>query len=239
MDERIEKLQENPVPALGQLGQNAADFIPCEEGSGLRVLFVGNSYTLHRPKPEIGWYNCCGMAASCLEKDYVHQLMMRVRSRDPHAAFAIQHAAAPIERNLEQFVPEDIVDARNWNPDVVILFFGENVPKDRPELPEIYGRVCRQIREYLSADGHAHFFWVGCFGLRPELNEQKQAAAEAYGDPYITLDGISLHEEYYGEFNHPNDRGMEAIASRIWEALQKELFFFQNKTLDTSPAHPI
>lgn len=221
--ERMEQLQQNPVPALGQLGPGPVSFVPGEEGDGLRVLFVGNSYTFHRPRPEIGWHNCCGMAASCAEKDYVHQLMKLVRTRRPGAAFAIQHAAAPIERNLENFAVQDVQEARAWNPDVVILFFGENVPKDRPELPPVFENVCRQIREYLSADGHAQFFWVGCFAQRPELNARKQAAAAAFGDMYIPLDAVSLNEENYGEFNHPGDRGMEAIAGCIWQSICSKL----------------
>ena len=88
MNERIQKMQENTVPAVGQ---NLTDFIPCDEGgAGTRVLFIGNSITRHRPKPEIGWHRNCGMAASCLEKDYVHQVMARVLEVDPRATFAIQ-----------------------------------------------------------------------------------------------------------------------------------------------------
>ena len=43
-----------------------------EVTGGLRVLFLGNSITLHAALPEIGWTNVWGMAASAAEKDYVH-----------------------------------------------------------------------------------------------------------------------------------------------------------------------
>ena len=36
------------------------------EPGGRKMLFLGNSITLHSARPELGWTNRCGMAASCL-----------------------------------------------------------------------------------------------------------------------------------------------------------------------------
>ena len=60
--------QANPVPALGQNAKDQKAFDPA--GKGPRVLFVGNSITLHGPRPQIGWTNNWGMAASARDKDY-------------------------------------------------------------------------------------------------------------------------------------------------------------------------
>ena len=43
-----------------------------------RMLFLGNSITLHGPAPQIGWTGNWGLAASAIEKDYVHLLLKRV-----------------------------------------------------------------------------------------------------------------------------------------------------------------
>ena len=43
-----------------------------------KVLFLGNSITLHGPAPKIGWDGNWGMAASTREKDFVHVLLSRI-----------------------------------------------------------------------------------------------------------------------------------------------------------------
>ncbi|MGN0887622.1 MAG: hypothetical protein ACI4UY_01940, partial [Kiritimatiellia bacterium] len=47
---KAEDLQANPVPAIGQNAQNQTAFDATKKGP--RVLFVGNSITLHGPRPQ-------------------------------------------------------------------------------------------------------------------------------------------------------------------------------------------
>ena len=46
-----------------------------------RVLFLGNSITLHEAAPHIGWNFNWGMAASSEEKDYVHIVLKGLREK--------------------------------------------------------------------------------------------------------------------------------------------------------------
>jgi hypothetical protein len=46
-----------------------------------RILFLGNSLTLHGPKPEIKWTGNWGMAASAQDKDYVHLLTAAINGQ--------------------------------------------------------------------------------------------------------------------------------------------------------------
>ena len=80
-------IKKNTVDSSGQIKDS--DFVKFHNpnGKGLRVMFVGNSITLHNVKPEIGWFNYCGMAASTAEKDYVHLLEKRISEKHPDAAF--------------------------------------------------------------------------------------------------------------------------------------------------------
>ena len=70
---KAEDLQANPQtqPAFGATRK------------GPRVLFVGNSITLHGPRPQIGWTNNWGMAATARDRDYVHLLQKKIVEVQP------------------------------------------------------------------------------------------------------------------------------------------------------------
>ena len=45
-----------------------------------KMLVIGNSLTLHPPKPEISWYGNWGMAATSQENDFVHKLHAKLQA---------------------------------------------------------------------------------------------------------------------------------------------------------------
>ena len=57
-------------------------------GGGIRVLVYGNSIALHGPKPDIGWTNDWGMAASARGKDFAH-LVVAGHEAQPGFAFYV------------------------------------------------------------------------------------------------------------------------------------------------------
>src|SRR5437868_4243223 len=61
-----------------------------------KVLFLGNSITLHGPSEKIGWNGNWGMAASAGEKDYVHLLLGRI-------AEAAHGQPVSMVRNIAEF----------------------------------------------------------------------------------------------------------------------------------------
>lgn len=210
-----EKYQENIVPAARQNKKNVFLY----PGKGVRILFAGNSITRHGLKPEIGWNRECGMAASCLEKDYVHQFMNFAREIDPEACFGIAQVA-DFERNFDDpGVLEMYQEAADFNADIIIMFFGANVNKaydaDESRRGE-FGAAYEKLRALLNSTGKARIFHSAGFYIRPVLDEEKRQVAEKYGEPFIRLDEIIARDDVRGQFNHPGDVGMLEIARRFF-----------------------
>lgn len=191
-----------------------------------KILFVGNSITKHAPKPTIEWFNDCGMAASALENDYVNIIKREVRKFYPDASFGILQVA-DFEREFAEFdIEKKYKEAKDFEPDLVIMFFGANVPKtyDEKTNPEVtFGSRYDKLRNFLDNGRNTKFMHSQGFYIRPKLDAEKQAVAEKHGDIFVNIEDIRSLDEAHGKFNHPGDYGMKLIAERFLESLKKIL----------------
>lgn len=215
--------QKNDVPAAKQVYKRFF----YEPNSALRVLFVGNSITRHDPKPSIGWYRDCGMEASCLENDYVHQTEKLIREKCPDAVFGICHVS-DFERGFDTMtdLEREFAGAAEFKGDIIVMFFGANVPSnkiDTPEKARAYTDAYENLRNTLAGERDVKVYHVEGFYDKPVQDKAKREIAEKYGDTYISLGEIPKTREYRGHFNHPNDEGMAAIAKCIGEVILKAL----------------
>lgn len=225
----MKNLQENIVPAENQ---NTGDYFPQGGGDGIRVLFVGNSITKHAPKPQIGWTNDCGMAASCLENDYVHLTAAKIKELDPDMSFAILQVANFERQFATKDIRTDYKPAIDYKADIIIMFFGANVSKeyDKQDNPEVrFGDKYEELRNVLNFHGTAKVFHSQGFYIRPVLNAEKKAAAERLGDTYIELGDIVTREDTHGRYNHPSDKGMAEIADLFFKTIEPTLKQMINK----------
>ena len=50
--------------------------------------------------------------------------------------------------------------------------------------------------------------------------DEKEAVAAKHGDIFVHIEDIRSREDTHGEFNHPGDIGMQAIADRFWSVME-------------------
>lgn len=220
------QIDKNNVPAANQLKKNFV-FPENPSGAGPRVLFVGNSITLHGVAPHIGWLGQWGMAASAPERDYVHLLEQNVRNRHPDAAFCVCQVAE-WERNYK--TGDSVLDlyarARDFRADIIVLRCVENCPGadfDGTAFREQY----QALIDYLNPTGNAKILLTTCFWHHvgdPDI----AAVARERDYPLVELGDLGERDdmkaiglfEHVGVANHPGDLGMAAVAERIWDVIQ-------------------
>lgn len=217
----MKNYQENIVPALGQNSANV--FIYKNDKSKLKILFVGNSIAKHAPKPSIGWNRDCGMAASSAECDYVHLVVKKIMEKyDKNVSYGIAQAAQ-YARTFTEYGPEhDYSEAKAFGADIILMFYGANVPKtyDEDKNPKkTFGEAYEDMRNYLVKDDTVVFHSQG-FYIREKLDSEKLAVSEKYGDVFINIDDIRRLPESHGLFNHPGDEGMAMLADRFFAVIE-------------------
>ena len=220
----MKDFQENIVPASGQNAENV--FLFPREHSKLRILFVGNSIAKHAPKPSIGWDRDCGMAASSVDRDFVHLILRRIREKyDENVSYAIAQVA-DYERGFFECTPADQYhSAKQFDADVILMFFGANVPKSYDTMenpPKTFAFAYEDMRNYLASARSTVFHSMG-FYIRPVLDDEKRSIAKKYGETFIDITDIRSLPETHGMHNHPNDLGMQMLADRFWNAIENDV----------------
>ncbi len=191
----------------------------------MKILFLGNSITLHSPAPDIGWHGNWGMAASCAENDYVHRLCELLENAGKHPKIRVRNIA-DFERDPEGIGMEWFADDIAFDPDVVILRISENTPDDKLDaFSPAYEALIRKFREKPGC----RIFAVGPFWKRDRAEKRIVEAAAAADAQYLSLSSLHGQDQYRalglfehrGVASHPSDEGMAAIADVIFKGMEE------------------
>ncbi len=199
-----------------------------------KILFLGNSITLHGPAPQIGWHGNWGMAASSAEKDYVHLLVCKIEEKAGGKPAILVQNLADFERQLKAYdLKQGLQKAFAFQPDLVIVALGENAAalstdKAKSEFRAAFADLLTQLVDH----GHPTIFVRSSFWADPVKDEIMQQACQAAGGRFVDMSQLGRdesnaarserHFEHAGVAAHPGDRGMQAIADALWQAIERQ-----------------
>ena len=227
-----QKVSDDQLKAMNN--EYSAPFIDIEKGNienqELRIAIIGNSLTSHAIAEKIGWTHESGMAASSIDKDYVH-LLATWLSDIPHAYNVKLRLSniAPFERN-PNLVISSIDSLISFSPEIVIFQLGENVA-ETDDL-DLFKQKYIELVNRFTLDDRIIICTTPFF---PDAN--KNAALEEVAlqtssylvdlSSLVLLDSQNYAKDevnYLGDRTlwkasgigiHPGDIGMENIAKRL------------------------
>lgn len=206
-----------------QMNRDSAEAAQTRAG-GIKVVFIGNSITLHAVLPEIGWFNAWGMAASSQDRDYAHLVIRGIEQETGRPADVRIRNLAEFERNFKNYDYEKNRDLIDFQPDYLIVALGENAAElqSEEERMEFRNAFRKLVTLFLSGDKKPRTVIRGVFWPNEWKDKAMSGVASELGLTFIKADladdesMMALGKfEHPGVQKHPGDKGMEAIARRI------------------------
>lgn len=196
-----------------------------------RILFLGNSITLHGPKPEIGWTGNWGMAASSEDKDYVHLVAAALAEHTGAIPQILVRNIADFERQFPTYdVDLHMQDLFAFDPDLVVLAIGENVPPLGSEDAKAeFKAAVMNILRCAQAKRRPLVVVRSCFWADAAKDELLRQACHEAGGTFVDAGPLGRDAAnaaraersfaHAGVAGHPGDKGMKALADAIVEAV--------------------
>lgn len=203
--------------------------------SAKKILFLGNSITLHQPAPKIGWEGKWGMAASSLEKDYVHRTLAALAEIKGSMLESKVANIVEFERGYETYDPAvKLKDEAAFKPDIIVLAIGENVAAlSTEERKASFKKHLLDLLTFLKDSGHPAIFVRSNFWANPAKDAVLKDDAAATGATYVDISALAKDEKNYarserkiaheGVAKHPGDQGMQAIADALVGSIKDTL----------------
>lgn len=198
------------------------------EGSGdLKVLFIGNSITLHAATPSLGWTNNCGMAASAPANDYAHRVARGLEELTGRATTIMTRNVADFERNYAAWdAASNLAAEAAFAPECLVVAIGENVPSFADDTARATFRAAfAQLLGIFLNSRHSTPKTVvrGVFWPNADKDAIMASVAEDFGAAFVAADlgdvsGMQAGSALFahnGVARHPGDAGMGAIARHI------------------------
>ena len=224
-----EEAKKNTVSAKGQLETHKFINITRVNNPALKVMFIGNSITLHAPNPQIGWFGNWGMAASCEESDYVHQTVRMIEEKLGKIDFCVAQLAEWERRYTEgdAVLKEYYDSAVHFAPDIIIVRIGENINRETNKKINCKPFFASMIKHFIAPNTR-QVIVTDCFWPIEVLDNIFKEVVTENRYTYCKISDLSEDKntmalgqfEHQGVCMHPNDYGMKKIADRIFEKFE-------------------
>ena len=198
-----------------------------------RVLYLGNSITLHGPAPAIGWTGNWGMAASAKEKDYVHLLSTEIAKATGAKPEIKVRNIADFERGYDAFdIEKELKAELDFHPDLVIVAIGENVAElANEEARDKFAAAFAKLLSVLKEHGQPTIFVRSSFWPHEIKDGILRKASANAGITFVDIVKVGRDPsnaarsereiEHAGVAAHPGDKGMKAIADEMFTAIRR------------------
>ena len=218
----------------------------------VKILFVGNSITLHPPSEALGWYGNWGMAATSAENDYVHKLMTYLDGKYQNVEYKIVNGW-DFEKNfydLSRVSKEKYKEYIDYDADIIICSLGANINNASNEDDsgfitnyEFNGENYKNIVNYFSTYNDAKI--IACITTLTRTNTKAEIRKCAENECWEIVDWSDLTDKKYtaasdksspvfsenvnsGVLAHPGNLGMAVMAQRLCEPVER----FIDESLD-------
>lgn len=202
-------------------------YLEGDKNADVRIMFIGNSITIHELKPEIGWNKQCGMAASDINHDYVHIVYKYLLNKYKSVSICVCNAKE-WELDYPNKSKADLIISliEKYQPHILVLRIGENFKRDYLNQSNPYNAfdyIIKNAKKVANKVIVTSLFWEW-----DNLDATIKKVSYDNNVKYVYLTDLSKDKtnEAIGQFEnrdvslHPNDKGMKEIANRILGALE-------------------
>lgn len=192
------------------------------------VLILGNSITRHGPAPQIGWYGDWGMAASSIDEDFVHILIKKFKAENPDANVDFKNIS-DFERGYWNYDYSKLDSLKSIKHDLIIFRIGENVQDADLNKYDFKSSYIFVMEYFKQNNPSVKIIIASSFFNNERVETLINDAGREKNLPVVNLSSLSkdVSNTAAGIFSdpgvasHPSDKGMEAIANKIWDEIIK------------------
>lgn len=213
-----------------------------------RVLCIGNEITRCAPDDNLGWRGDWGLAATCRENDYVHQLQAMLNAERPTSVTAVDFREWEKDMSAD---PAPLLGDLLDDQDLVILKLGDS-PSISSNLATGFSKIIDACKEKVDSILVVGSFYQGSDGA--SRDDLMRRIAAQYSLPFCSVSKVITNagvfpkssDEYEdlsgGTYNlpaklytYPNDKAMRLIAEEIYASLKDWTPALPGKVLENKP----